>query len=212
MNLLIVSATEMEIRPLRLRLQGVEQKVEFLVTGVGIHATTYALTKHLQTNTYDLVLQAGVCGSFNSVYPPKSLVFITADQFGDLGAEDHDEFIDLFEMGLLQKNTFPYTLGRLENPFFAIYNQINLPQVIGLTVNTVSGSEPTIKRRTEKYAADVESMEGAAFHFVCVQENVAFAQVRAVSNEVTPRNKSAWKMKEAIIALNSWLEEFIRKE
>jgi futalosine hydrolase len=76
-------------------------------------------------------------------------------------------------------------------------------------VNTVSGSEPTIKLRSEKYNATVESMEGAAFHYVCLQEGVAFAQVRAISNYVMPRDKSQWQMKDAIFNLNNWLISFI---
>ena len=52
-------------------------------------------------------------------------------------------------------------------------------------------------------------MEGAAFHYVCLKEHVPFAQVRAISNFVTPRDKSQWQMKKAITNLNKWLIKFI---
>ncbi len=206
MKVLIVAATEGEIVPLP---TSPKEDVTSLITGVGMVATTYALTKHLQKNKYDLVLQVGVAGSFNPNIPLGSVVFITADQFADLGAEDHDKYLDIFEMGLTGRNSAPYTNGSLLTPLLPVHEKIMLPKIKGITVNTVSGNEPTIRKRAEKYGADVESMEGAAFHLVCLQENVPFAQVRAISNYVTPRDKSKWKMKEAVGSLNKWLIDFI---
>ena len=209
MNLLIVAATKAEIMPLPASPGGMKWHVEVLITGVGMLATTYSLTKHLQTNKYDLVLQVGVGGSFDRDIALGSLVFITSEQYGDLGAEDHDDYLDIFEMALLDKNTAPHTNGTLVTPILPIHEKIILPQVSGITVNTVSGNAPTIKRRTEKYGAAIESMEGAAFHYVCLVEGVPFAQIRAISNYVMPRDKSQWKMKEAITNLNNWLKDFI---
>ncbi len=208
MKVLIVAATEGEIGPLR-AFPEKRDEVTQLITGVGMVATTYALTRHLQHNKYDLVLQVGVAGSFNPDIAPGSVVFITDDQFADLGAEDHNKYLDIFEMGLADRNSAPYTYGSLPTPMLPVHEKIKLPHVKGITVNTVSGNEQTIRMRAEKYGADVESMEGAAFHMVCMQENVSFAQVRAISNYVTPRDKSQWKMKEAVVNLNSWLTGFI---
>jgi futalosine hydrolase len=209
MNLLIVAATEAEIRPFTTAPKEKGCNAEVLITGVGMVATTYALTKHLQSTRYDLVLQAGVGGSYNRDLALGDVVFVTNDQFGDLGAEDHANYLDIFQMGLLDKNNLPFTDGKLYTPILPVHSNISLPKVSGITVNTVSGNEPTIKMMTEKYGCAVESMEGAAFHYVCLQENVPFAQVRAISNYVTPRDKSQWKMKEAITNLNNWLIDFI---
>jgi futalosine hydrolase len=46
-------------------------------------------------------------------------------------------------------------------------------------------------------------MEGAAFMYACLVAGVAFAQIRAVSNVVERRNRAAWKMPDAITALNA---------
>lgn len=229
MKLLIVSATRAEIAPFlgnaprsqtvatalpTASLPGTKQpgegRGEALITGVGIAATTYALTKKLQTSRYDLVLQVGICGSYNRNLALGDVVFITSDQFGDLGAEDHDQYIDIFDMGLFKNDTPPFAGGKLRTPLLPIHSTITLPMVSGLTVNTVSGSERTIQLRSQKYACDTESMEGAAFHYVCLQEKIPFAQVRAVSNYVTPRDRSQWKIPEAIANLNKWLENFIQ--
>ena len=44
-------------------------------------------------------------------------------------------------------------------------------------------------------------MEGAGFMYACLIQAVPFAQVRAVSNMVERRNRSAWKIDEAIASL-----------
>jgi futalosine hydrolase len=225
MNLLIVAATEGEIKPLPVPPLAGRCFVEVLITGVGMLSTAYALTRHLSqrdpfgqinpkgipSDKYDLVLQVGVGGSFDRDIELGSVVFVTSEQYGDLGAEDHDEYLDIFEMDLFDKNTLPYTNGKLLTPMLPIHEQIALPQVSGLTVNTVSGKGITINRRVKKYGAVIESMEGAAFHYVCLLERVAFAQVRAISNYIAPRDKSQWKMKEAIMNLNNWLIDFIER-
>ena len=212
MKILIVAATAMEIAPFTAHLGTTSAEgrhAEVLITGVGMTATTYALTKKLQTTMYDLVLQAGVGGSFDSTIALGELVLVTSDRYGDTGAEDHDNYSDIFDMELLDANEHPHTGGLLINPMGAVQQEMKLRHVSGLTVNTVSGSERTIKQRTEKYGCAVESMEGAAFHYVCLQEGVAFAQVRAISNYVIPRDKSQWRMKEAIVNLNKWLIAFV---
>jgi futalosine hydrolase len=183
--------------------------VHTLVTGVGMLATAYALTRHLQQHRYDLVLQAGVGGSFDRSIALGELVHVTSERYGDLGAEDHDAYIDIFDMGLVDRNLHPHTEAQLVNPLGKMHEAIGLRQVSGLTVNTVSGNGDTIARRASQYGCAVESMEGAAFHYVCLHEGVTFAQVRAISNYVIPRDKSQWQMKDAIINLNKWLIGFI---
>jgi futalosine hydrolase len=213
MKLLIVSATEAEITPFLdwITHNAQVRSLDVLITGVGMTDTAYSLTKKLAAARYDLALQVGVGGSFDARFVPGDLVSITSDLFGDLGAEDHENYLDIFGLGLANKDEFPFSNGRLEAP--QLPHQQHLPpvRVSGLTVNTVSGSEPTIKRRREKYDCAIETMEGAAFHYVCLRENVPFAQVRAISNMVIPRDKSQWKMKDAIINLNNWLIDFIEQ-
>jgi futalosine hydrolase len=209
MNVLIVCATAGEtdiFRNYLLQQQPEGDRFEILVTGVGGIATAHALTKQLQQTHYDLVIQAGVGGSFDTHIPLGEVVYVATEMYGDLGAEDHDKRLDVFEMGLAEPNTLPYVNGRLPAPVLPYF--VGMQQVSGLTVNLVSGSEKTIAHLSSRYHCQVESMEGAAFHYVCLQEGVPFGQVRAISNYVTPRDKSQWKMKEAVLALNGWLVGF----
>jgi futalosine hydrolase len=224
MKLLIVSATEAEIGPLLDHLNSTWTKAEnksytgnggvadVCITGVGMLATAYALTKALAGKKYDLALQVGICGAFDMQLKLEELVYISGEQLGDMGAEDHENYIDIFEMGLVEKYVFPFINTELIAPKLSIPLIDKLTAVSSLSVNTVSGNERTIKKRIEKFDCQVESMEGAAFHYVCLNENVSFAQVRSISNYVAPRDKSKWKIKEAITALNQWLLAFVENE
>jgi futalosine hydrolase len=70
--------------------------------------------------------------------------------------------------------------------------------VNAITVNTVHGNARSIAAVLERFRPEVESMEGAAFMSACLISNVAFAQVRAVSNIVERRNRGAWRVADAI--------------
>ena len=78
-----------------------------------------------------------------------------------------------------------------------------LPAVSGITVNTVHGHESSIAAVTERYAPQVESMEGAAFMYACLAFGQQFAQIRAVSNRVERRNRDAWKLSDAVANLGA---------
>jgi futalosine hydrolase len=75
--------------------------------------------------------------------------------------------------------------------------------VKGITVNTVHGAEGSIAAVVERCKPQVESMEGAAFMYACLVHDVAFAQVRAVSNVVERRDRARWKLSEAIHSLGA---------
>lgn len=222
MKVLLVAATEMEITPFLEHLSQNwaisasggfikdETQLQTCITGVGMMATTYSLVNALQ-QSYDIALQVGVAGSFNPGIKQGELVCVKSEQYGDFGAEDHYKFLDIFDLGLLQTGTEPFTVKELVMPKSSLSEKIQLQQVKGITVNTVSGSSFTIQFRIEKFAPDVESMEGIAFHYVCLKHNIPFAQVRAISNYVEPRDKTKWQMKDAIINLNKWLIDFIEK-
>lgn len=215
MKILLAAATEAEIAPTLAQLKGPDGntppypvprgEVAVCITGVGLMAATFALTKALLQDRYDFVLQAGIGGAFDQQLPLGSLVVAAWEALGDLGAEDREAFIDIFELGFGAPDAFPFTAGQLVNPMNFLPFPCDLPRVGSLTVHTVSGHAPTIARRAARYGADIESMEGAALHYVCLQLGVPFLQLRAASNYVTPRDRSAWQIGKAVQALNAQL-------
>lgn len=182
--------------------------IDFLIGGVGMVHTSIRLMEYLHNTEVDVAIQMGVAGSFREKFPPLSIVQVASEAFGDMGAEDRDGYLDLFEMNLWEPNEPPFENKLLFAPeLFPLPHFTALPEAHGITVNTVSGKKETIVLRRKKYAADVESMEGAAFHFICSKYQLPFRQIRCISNYVTPRDTSTWKLKESIRQLNEYFIE-----
>lgn len=179
-----------------------DHDVDVLTTGVGMIATAAWCSRTLAAEHYDLALNVGLCGSFDSSLAAPAVVHVTADRIAELGAEDGENFLTIHELQLLDENEFPFEGGLLVNTMPPPLKPLAmLRQVTGITVNTVHGSERTIAAVRARYAPDVESMEGAAFMYASVIAGVPFAQVRAVSNAVERRNRGAWKIDAAIKSL-----------
>ncbi len=59
------------------------------------------------------------------------------------------------------------------------------------------------KERVENFNVDVESMEGAACFSICHAFGVPCYEIRAVSNFATTRDKSTWRISDALAALRA---------
>ncbi len=226
-KVLVVAATPFEIQPfldyltteMRQKQSLIFRHYEFdvLITGVGMVNTALKLTKRLMQNKYDFALNAGVAGSFigskTTKNPPilrGSVVEIVSEQYGDLGVEEaNGTFTDMFDIGLIKPDVVPFKKGKLLNPNPLSWKA--LPKTSGLTVQKVHGFDPSIEAISKKYDCQIETMEGAAFFQTCLSENMAFAQIRGVSNFVEARNRDNWKMEEAIQNLNQILIELFEK-
>ena len=205
MRILVVAATEFEIEPFT-RDNNI---AEVLIAGVGITGTVYNLTKTLFQNKYDLVIQAGIAGTFNKTYSNGDVVVVSEDTFGDAGIEEKNNFHTLFETGFAAENDLPYTGGWLLNGN-PVLETVLLPKAKAITVNMVTDNKERIARIAEKFNPDVESMEGAAFHYVCLREKVNFLQIRSISNEVGERDKTKWAIANAIANLNIELKKVVQ--
>lgn len=212
MRILVVAATEAEIEPLIRYNSTISQKVDAVITGVGIIHTAYAVLKQLQKQTYDLVINAGICGAFNRDIAIGEVMSIATETFSEIGAQDGDHFLSVFELGLQNENAFPFKAGRLHltgPEHSAVLKE--LKRVHGITVNTVHGNETAIAEVVKRYQPDVESMEGAACAFVCAQEHINCIELRAVSNYVERRNKENWNIPLAVNNLNEALIKLVNE-
>jgi len=223
MKILLVSATFKEIEPtlsfLKIETQSNKNKytIDFLghqisviITGIGSYSMVYWLTKKITEEQFDLVINAGISGSFDENLKIGDVVFVQTETIGDLGVDNNGEFKSLFDEKFVKPNTFPFQNEILVNPQKKHYSILpNIEIVNGLSANTVSGEQVKIIALKDKFDVQVESMEGAAFFYVCLQENVNFVQVRAISNYVKPRNKSEWQIMMAISSLNDKLKLFV---
>ena len=212
MKILILTATELEARPLKEKLKPVIEKglrierflyggitVDVLVSGIGMVAKAFELGKQLQMEKYDLALNIGIAGSFSNEIPVGSVVNVTEDRFAEMGAQDGDDFISIAEMNFEEFKTYPYTNGVLQNNTdFGKFGLNDMKKVNGITSNTIHGKHETISRITKKFHPDIETMGGAAFLFACLSEKIPCAQIRSISNYVEIRDRLKWKVQLAI--------------
>ena len=197
MQILLVAATSLEIAPF------LQQKpaADHLITGVGCPSAIYHITQRLHQIDYDLVIQAGIAGSFTNSLKPGDVVAVTKDNFADVGVLEKNQFYTIFEKGFTGEDEFPFSKGWLNNDN-PLLDQIFIQKVTAITVNTVTDDESRINQLLSKYDPQIETMEGAALHYVCLQNNIPFLQLRGISNYVGERDKSKWKLNESVEQVN----------
>ncbi len=209
MKILVVSATEKEIFQIKKEIESTKvlnQELDFLVTGIGSVFTTYSLLRKISEQDYDIIINAGIAGSFNANMNIGDVVFVHSDEFADLGVEDKTEYFTMFEKGFIKKDQFPFTNGQLLNPYEF---KLDIHKASAITVNTTHGCKKSIELFQKKFNADIETMEGASFFYVCLQEGVKFMQIRSISNYVEERDTAKWNIPLAIKNLNRELFDII---
>ena len=213
MRLLVCAATQFEVEATITFLNKhpeFKTKVDVLITGVGLTAATYQLTRRILSEKPRFIIQAGICGSLDNYLSPGDVVVVENESIGDLGVVENGSFSSLFNLGLVQLNQEPWTKGRLSNNI-SVLKKTGLTIVDGVTINEITTSAERINFYKEHLKANVETMEGAALHYVCLCEKIPFLQLRGVSNYVGERNKNKWTLTEAIANLNIELQRILIK-
>ena len=213
MRLLLCAATHFEIEATIVFINNhaeFKNKIDVLTTGIGLTAATYQLTRKILSDRPRFVLQAGICGSLDSYLSLGGLVVVENETIGDMGVMEKEGFSSLFNLGHVQLNEAPWTNGKLSNNI-SILKKTGLTIVDGVTINEITTNSERINLYKEKVKANIETMEGAALHYVCLSEKIPFLQLRAVSNFVGERDKNKWALREAIANLNIELQKILIK-
>lgn len=219
MKILIVSATELEIRPLLTEIHFKKSannlsrgflfknhSLDVLITGIGMVAAAYHLGKAIGNQQYDFAFNLGLAGGFegqwavdDSAVAIGEVAHVTSDRLVEVGVEQPGGFVSFAGLD------FPPEAGcafkSRELPFAS--EALNaLPKVSGVTVNKITADREKIKLVIEQFHPAVESMEGAAFLYACQEEGLPCVQLRAVSNYAGVRDKKEWNIPLAVRNLN----------
>jgi futalosine hydrolase len=208
MKIIIISATDFEVAAARQKIKskkGVD--ISFVVTGIGMLATAVNLSKLVFQQQPDFIIQAGIAGSFDTNTKLGKTILVKEDYLGDLGVEEDGKWKDIFDLKLATPNTEPFKTKGLINRYMKQYNTIDLPVAKAVTVNQISTQIHHIHQLIKKYNPCLETMEGAALHYISNLYNIPYLQLRSVSNYVGERDKSKWKIKLAIDNLNKELQK-----
>jgi futalosine hydrolase len=222
MEILLTAATVFEIQPtiqwLRQECQGEQGNVlrfpkvniTVIFSGVGQMRTAYALGHFFgaQDQPTDLAIQAGIGGALDPRLSLGQVVQIDSERMGDLGAEDHDgSFLSLVDIGLPPGPPFDEQ-GVLRVP--PPVSPLPFLSCAGITTNRATGEAESIAQLKDRFPeAQVESMEGAAFLYACLTNEISSLQLRSISNYVEPRDREKWEMAKAINSLNISLKSVL---
>lgn len=179
--------------------------VDVVVGGVGPAASAARASAALAHGEVQLVLCAGIGGGFAPLAVGDIAVAATI-VFADLGAQDGEHFLPMSELGFGGER---YDV----EPRLAIELADATGGHLGtiLTVATVTGSAASADAHRARFPdAVAEGMEGAGVAAAASLHGVAFAEVRAISNLVGPRNRDAWDVPRALAALGAAVGGVVR--
>jgi futalosine hydrolase len=182
-----------------------------LVAGVGSIATAWEMQKWISVNDKpDLAINCGIAGSYKEKIKIGDVVMPVGDCFADAGVEDGNSFLTLSEAGLTDANMFPFTSGHIlaQNEYIDRLKERVMP-VRAITVNTATGSDATREKLIAKFNPDIETMEGAAFFYICSRAKIPFLSLRAISNMVEIRNRHNWDIPLALKNLSETLNDVV---
>ena len=174
-----------------------------VVLGIGLleFATNLSvlLSRYAAEGPFSHVVQVGVCGA----YPGRGLnigdvVRVDSERVGDLGVVERDGSFTPWN----KVSGSPVQVYE-SSPLCGVPAWLTgLKSVSGLTVNCCTGTSAMAAERVQNFGVDVESMEGAACFSVCRAFGIPCLEVRAVSNFATDRDKSSWRIPDALRALS----------
>lgn len=197
MNVLVVVAVDAE----RDAVLAAAPSAAVLVSGVGPAASAAATAQALApggVDGVDLVLSAGIGGGFAPLGLGDIAVASTT-VFADLGIETQDGFVTVSEagFGVNRYDVAPRLAMELADATGGHVGSV-------LTVATVTGSAAAAGALIGRWPdAVAEGMEGAGVAAAAARHGVPFAELRAISNTVGPRERDAWDIPRALDALGA---------
>ncbi|MEV8328005.1 futalosine hydrolase [Kitasatospora sp. NPDC056731] len=176
--------------------------VDVLAGGVGPAAAAAAASAALGAQPasggrYGLVVSAGIAGGFAPHAPVGTTVLADAIVTADLGAETPEGFADVTELGFgtVRHTPPPAAVALAARALGAATGPV-------LTVSTVTGSAERAAALAARHpGALAEAMEGFGVAEAAARYGVPVLELRTVSNPVGPRDRAAWRIGEALAAL-----------
>lgn len=175
---------------------------DVVIAGVGPAAAAASTATALATGKYDLVICLGIAGGFVPHAEIGSLVVATEIIAADLGVETSEGFLSVDKLG------FGHTCITLDrkyvNEVTEALNVAGLTVIAGpvLSVSTVTGTQERAEQLALQVAgASAEAMEGYGVAIAAQQQGIPVLEIRAISNRVGPRNRSEWRIEEALESL-----------
>jgi futalosine hydrolase len=206
-NLLICVATSFEAGILR---QGIDSaaSIRVIETGVGPVNAAHGVTVAIMEGRPDAILSCGIAGA----YPSSGLrigdvVCAQVEVYGDLGAQSPSGFLDMKELGFPTVSEPSPLFNELPLQLFPADRRARF-----VTVSTCTGTDAFATEIQARTRGEVENMEGAAIAHVAHLHRIPVGEVRGISNMVTNRDKSGWRLRDASEAAQQATLQWLRTQ
>ncbi|WP_026671979.1 futalosine hydrolase [Alkalihalobacterium bogoriense] len=197
-KILLVTSVEAEKQAILSGL-GHSNQVSVEIVGVGPMQAAVHTARLLMSQNYDLLINVGIAGGFVHEAEIGDIVIGTSIIAGDLGSETKDGFLTLEELGFGASmfTSDPHHRSIIKNGLDDKRYATRLGPI--LTVSTTTGTKETSEKLKKRFPSAVaEAMEGFGVATAANILRVPMLEIRAISNQVGPRNKEDWKIKEAL--------------
>lgn len=192
MRLLVVTAVAAE----RDAIGGAVPDV--IVGGIGPAAAAAATSAALVRDRFDLVISAGIAGGFD--VPLGTVAVASRIVPADLGVWTPAGFEPLGT----PLSVAPDIVADLAARTAGVTGTV-------VTVSTVTATTDTAVALRARYPdAVAEAMEGFGVATAATLHGVPYAEVRAISNLVGPRDRLSWRIPEALASLGTAFKEITR--
>lgn len=205
--ILIVTAVEVEREAV---LRGLSRShaagIDVLASGAGpvSAAASTAAALSMAAVTYNLVISAGIGGGFPGRAEIGSLVLASKIVSADLGAETPNGLLSLDELGFGSSSVAASDTWNKRLLRALASEQLEASLAPAITVSTATGTAATAELRTRLVpGAASEGMEGYGVAIAASQQGIPVTELRAISNAVGPRDRSAWRIDVALQALET---------
>lgn len=205
-RILVVTSVEVEQVAILRGIQGhlYADLVDVIVGGVGIAAAAASTATALARASYEWVICAGIAGGFQGRADIGAVVVASEMIAADLGVQVTDGFMSLDELGF--GSTRIQAPALLVDRITTSLESKKLPILAGpiATVSTITGTaDGALMLEGRVRGVMAEAMEGFGIAVAAQQQGVAMLEIRAISNLVGPRDRSAWRIGEALEALEA---------
>jgi futalosine hydrolase len=182
-----------------------DPRLDVAAVGVGPAAAAAGAARLLSVaeargTAYHGIVSVGIAGGFPDRIGPGGTVIADRSVYADLGAQGPDGFLSIDELG------FGSAVHAVDERLTGFLRAALPGALVGgvLTVSTVTGTAERAAELRERWPdAVAETMEGAGVAAAALIHDIAYAELRTISNPVGPRDRASWQIGPALAALTA---------
>ena len=175
-----------------------DDSVTCVVSGVGLTATAASTLRAIYEHKPDMLILVGIAGRYpHAPFKIGDVLLVESEIEGDFGFFTPSGFVHLADLPLGMDFERRHILH-------CPYLPSDAPFSSARSVSLNAAMAPFVDTQD----LDIENMEGAAFFYVCKQENQRFLELRAVSNQVKIGDDQ-WDMPGSVRAMTDGLHQLI---